>query len=241
MITKTQQLDTEALILAGEGYQLTISPEAEVRKQQILAGSATIVQVTSNDESGVARSHLARLAQMRIEVEKSRKALNEPLNRTKKLIDAAAKSFTESFEMEESRIRALIGNHASEVARLKAAAEAEERKAFEFARAAREQAEETGRIADVLAMRNAVAAKLASSNEVATTKIAQGVRFAWDFEVFDLGAIYMNAPGLCEVTAKRSAILDWLKATEAENDLDPVLAAAAIGIRAFRKPVVTAR
>ena len=163
MITKTNQLDAMPIILSGDGYSLTIDPNAHVRKQTMLSASAAIAKVTTNDESGDARVHLARLAAMRIEVDRCRKEIKEPVLRVGKLIDQAAKEFLSEIELEECRIKGLIGDHANDVARLKAIAEAEERKAFEFARAAREAAEESGRIADVLAHREAVAAKLAGA------------------------------------------------------------------------------
>ena len=241
MITKTNQLSEMPIILSGDGYSLTIDPNAHVRKQTMLSASAAIGKVTTNDESGDARVHLSRLSAMRIEVDKCRKEIKEPVLRVGKLIDQAAKDFLAEIELEECRIKGLIGDHANEVARLKAIAEAEERKAFEFARAAREAAEETGRIADVLAHKSAVAAKLAASDEVASTKVAQGVRFAWDFEVNDIETLYSEQPDLVELTFRRSEILAWLKGVEEENDRDPIKLAAVCGIRAFKKPVISAR
>ncbi len=229
------------IILSGDGYSLTIDPNAHVRKQTMLSASAAIAKVTTNDESGDARVHLARLAAMRIEVDKCRKEIKEPVLRVGKLIDQAAKDFLAEIELEECRIKGLIGDHANEVARIKAIAEAEERKAFEFARQAREAAEETGRIADVLAHREAVAAKLAASDEVASTKVAQGVRFAWDFEVTDMNLLAAIKPDFVEMTERRAVILAWIKALDAGEVEDVDLHCIAAGIRAFKKPVISAR
>jgi len=240
MITKTNQLDAMPIILSGDGYSLTIDPMAHVRKQRMLSASATIEKVTTNDESGDARVHLARLSAMRIEVDKCRKEIKEPVLRVGKLIDQAAKDFLADIEIEEGRIKGLIGDHATEVARLKAIAEAEERRAFEFARAAREAVEESGRIADVLAHREAVAAKLAASDEVASTNIAQGVRFAWDFEVEDIRDVYKAEPMFVSLEIKRTPVLLWLKEMAAADE-DVVGRAALLGIFAFKKPVVSSR
>jgi hypothetical protein len=240
MITKTNQLSEMPITLSGDGYSLTIAPNAHERKQEILALSSDITKVSTNDESGDARVHLARLAAMRIEVDKCRKEIKEPVLRVGKLIDQAAKDFLSEIEMEECRIKGLIGDHANEVARLKAIAEAEERKAFEFARAAREAAEESGRIADVLAHKAAVAAKLAASNEVAETKVAQGVRFAWDFEVTDIKLLYSIRPDLVELTFRRSLILATLNDMD-EHGYTVEALAAELGIRAFKKPVISAK
>ena len=241
MITKTNQLSEMPIILSGDGYSLTIDPMAHVRKQTMLSASAAIEKVTTNDESGDARVHLARLSAMRIEVDKCRKEIKEPVLRVGKLIDQAAKDFLSEIELEECRIKCLIGDHATEVARLKAIAEAEERKAFEFARAAREAAEESGRIADVLAHREAVAAKLAASDEVASTNIAQGVRFAWDFEVTDMKLLAAIKPDFVEMTERRAVILAWIKALDAGEVEDVDAHCFMAGIRAFKKPVVSSK
>jgi hypothetical protein len=228
------------IILSGDGYSLTIDPNAHVRKQTMLSASAAIGKVTTNDESGDARVHLSRLAAMRIEVDRCRKEIKEPVLRVGKLIDQAAKEFLSEIELEECRIKGLIGDHATEVARLKAIAEAEERRAFEFARAAREAAEESGRIADVLAHREAVAAKLAASDEVASTKVAQGVRFAWDFDIENVHDVYKAEPMFVSLEVKRAAVLAWLKELAAADE-DVVGRAALLGIFAFKKPVVSSK
>jgi len=240
MITKTNQLSEMPIILSGDGYSLTIDPNAHVRKQTMLSASSAVGKVTTNDESGDARVHLSRLAAMRIEVDKCRKEIKEPVLRVGKLIDQAAKDFLSEIEIEEGRIKGLIGDHANEVARLKAIAEAEERRAFEFARAAREAAEESGRIADVLAHKSAVAAKLAASDEVASTKVAQGVRFAWDFDIENVHDVYKAEPMFVSMEIKRAAVLAWLKELAAADE-DVVGRAALLGIFAFKKPVVSSK
>jgi hypothetical protein len=177
---------------------------------------------------------------MRIEVDRCRKEIKEPVLRVGKLIDQAAKDFLAEIELEECRIKGLIGDHANEVARLQAIAEAEERKAFEFARKAREAAEESGRISDVLAHREAVAAKLAASDEVASKNIAQGVRFAWDFDIENIRDVYKAEPMFVSLEIKRTPVLLWLKEMAAADE-DVVGRAALLGIFAFKKPVISAR
>jgi len=228
------------LILSGDGYQLTISDEAIQRKSEMLSASSTIQIVGDNHESAVAQRHTRQLAAMRIEVEKSRKLVKEPVNWIGKMIDRAAAEFLIEINAEEGRIKRLIGNHAEEVLRIKAEAERVERAAFEAARAAREAAEEGG-IAAVLAAKKAAAEKMEASAEVATTKIAEGVRFAWDFEVVDVGNLYFEQPELVQLIPIRGEIIAWLKGIEAENDRDPVAIAAICGIRAFKKPIVSSR
>lgn len=227
------------LILAGDGYQLTISPEAEARKAEMLANSATITAVGDNDDSARAQFHTRHLAAMRIEVEKSRKLVKEPVNRIGKMIDQAAAEFLVEITAEEGRIKQLVGRHAEEVLRIRAEKEAAERAAFESARAAREAAEQGG-IAAVLAAKKAAAEKLEASNEVAATKVAEGVRFAWDFEVDDIAAVYRVAPEFVTLEIKRNAVLAWFREME-RADQDVAAAAVLANIRAFKKPVVSSR
>lgn len=248
---------TTALILAGDGYALTISPEAEARKQELLAGAASITTVTSYDESADAQVHSRSLAQMRIEVEKSRKEVKEPVNRIAKLIDQTAKDFMLEIAVEEERITRLVGDHAQEVAPLKRLKEEEERKAFEQARAAKEDfqrleavASAASGIADILLARKAaeiaeserqatLAAKLAASEAVAETKVAEGVRFVWDFEVEDI-ALLATVSQLVTIEPRRAAILALLK-EKAEAGRDVAAIAKTIGLHAFQKSVVSSR
>lgn len=289
MITKTESTST-ALILAGEGYQLTIAPEAEARKISLLKAAATVSGVATNDESGDAQVHSRRLAQMRIEVEKCRKEVKEPVNRIGKLIDQAAKDFVIEIEAEEKRITRLVGDHAQEVARIQAEKLREEQRAFEEARIAREAvvaaeakaaaeaeaaAEAAARaaaasmnrqsIAEILEARKAqaeaeaarlaaqqaaeaaererqesLAARMAASAAVAGTNVAQGVRFTIDFEVTDIERLRATATALTELTVRRADTLAWLKKQEDEGtDLESL--GLKIGLRVFKKPVVSSR
>ena len=227
------------LILAGDGYQLTIADEAIIRKAELLKHSSEITAVNSNDESARAQYHTRHLAAMRIEVEKSRKLVKEPVNRIGKMIDQAAADFLIEITAEEGRIKQLVGRHAEEVLRIKAEAERAERAAFEAARAAREAAEDGG-IAAVIAAKKAAAEKLEASAEVAATKVADGVRFAWDFEVIHIESVFRAAPEFVTMEIKRSAVLAWLKSLE-DADEDAAGKAADFGIRAFKKPIVSSR
>jgi hypothetical protein len=235
----TELSEITPLILAGDGYQLTISSEAEARKAELITKSAAITTVTSNDESAKAQFHSRSLAAMRIEVEKSRKLVKEPVNRIGKMIDNAAADFLAEIVAEENRIKKIVGDHAEEVLRIKAEKEAAERAAFEAARAAREAAEEGG-IAAVIAAKKATAEKLQSSNEVASTRLASGIRFAWEFEVIDINQLQSLRNDLVTVEPKRAAILATLKDME-EHGYAVEALAETLGIRAFKKPIVSSR
>ena len=248
-------MNTDTLILSGEGYSLTICQEAETSKRELLASSALVATVTNNDESADAAYVMRSLAQMRIMVDKGRKDVKEPVLRIGKLIDASAKAFLLEIEEEEARLRKLIGDHANEVARIAASKAEEERKAFEIARAAREAAaaaqdaaEASGRIADVIAAKQAeqarqetLGARMEASSELAATKVADGVRFAWDFEVVNIDALYHSCPDFVTLTPRRSEILAEIKRIAETNEQAALNMGNTIGIRAFKKPVVSSR
>jgi|688.fasta_scaffold01708_10 hypothetical protein len=243
-----------ALILSGEGYSLTITPQAEEQKRNLLVASAHVNSVTNNDESADAAYHMRSLAQMRILVDKSRKEIKEPVIRIGKLIDATAKNFLAEIEDEEARIKRLVGDHAEAVAVLQQEREAAERAAFEYAHKAREAAEtaqdaaeSTGKMSDIVAAKQAeqerqdtLAARMEASNDLASTKIAQGVRFAWDFEVCSIKTLHYVTEGLTEVTVKRSAILEHFKKLESLN-LNVATWAETVGLRAFKKPIISTK
>lgn len=247
-------MNTDTLILSGEGYTLTICQNAEEAKRDLLVASSNVCSVTNNDESADAAYVMRSLAQMRIMVDKGRKDVKEPVLRIGKLIDASAKTFLLEIEAEEARLRKLIGDHANEVARIAAIKAEEERKAFEIARAAREAAaaaqdaaEASGKISDAIAAKQAeqarqetLGARMEASSELAATKIADGVRFAWDFEVVDIERVARAIPEMVEMKIKRSTVLEFFKEVEARG-YDVVVNAKNIGIRAFKKPVVSSR
>ena len=247
---------TEALILAGDGYQLTISPEARQKKADLLAKAAAVTTVTDNEQSDRAQFQIRRLAEMRILIEKSRKAVKEPVLLVGKAIDKAAAEFLVDLEAEEQRIKCLVGAHAEEVERLKAIKAEEERRAFEEARAARlakEQAEqaaaESQSIADVIAAKQAAEAnkaaldaRLQASDELATTQLAAGVKFAWDFEVTDIDLLATRQRACVEITPRRREIkhmLDlWAERLTDDKLIDTF---EDLGIRLFKKPVISTR
>jgi hypothetical protein len=233
-------MTTGVITIVGDGYNLSVTPEAEQRKAELLALAANVTTVDDNEQSFLAQHQVRNLAAMRIAVEKSRKDVKEPINRISKLIDETAKNFIGPVVEEEDRIKALVGKHAEEVARQKAEAERIEREAFEAARAAREAAEDGG-IAAVIAAKKAAAERLAASDAVAETNVAAGVRFVWGFEVDDMKLLASIKPDFVEMIARRSVILAWIKSLDDGEVEDVAMHCFAAGIRAFKKPVVSSR
>ena len=247
---------TAALILAGEGYQLTISSEARQKKSDLLAKAAGVTRVTDNEESDLAQFQIRRLAEMRILIEKSRKTVKEPVLAVGKAIDKAAADFLLEIEDEEKRLKGLVGAHAEEVERIKRIKAEEERRAFEEARAAREAKEkaeraaaETRSIADVIAARKAeeasraaLSARMDASAELATTQLASGVKFAWDFEVSDIDRLYATQRDKVELTPRRREIKQMVDIWAVALADDKLIATFEdLGIRLFKKPVISTR
>jgi hypothetical protein len=242
-----------ALILQGEGYELIVPPEAEALKQELMAMAGRVLVVNDNDSSAEAQHVIRKLAEIRNKVDKGRELVKKPVLAIGKEIDKAAKDFVGSLKEEEDRIRKLVGSHAEAVALAKAQKEAEERRAFEAARKAREEAEAaqakaagSKTIADVIAAKQAerereaaLAARMEASAEVAASSVAQGVRFAIDFEVTDM-ELLMTRRDLVEITPRRAIILAELKAMEVDGN-KPSAYWASLGLRVFNKPVVASR
>lgn len=244
------------ILLTGKGYALSIAPEAQARKQSLLGASGAITRVSSLDESADARFVCARLSEMRIEVEKCRKAIKEPVLATGKEIDQLARDFLAELDAEEKRLRILIGDHYQEQERIRQEKEAAEREAFDKARAAREaaqaatdranasQAPDDIKAAADAALENrlAISNKLAASAEVIAAAPPGGVRMVWDFEIKDIAHVYAAAPGWVELTPRRAEILAWIRqAAEVADDQKLIDKLAEVGITAFKRPVVSTR
>ncbi len=228
------------MILSGRGYDFSITQEAHAQKHNILNAASGVTSVTSNDESADAAFHMRKLAQMRILVEKSRKQIKEPVIRIGKEIDSAAAKFLVEIEVEENRIRNLIGGHADKMLEFKKEAERKEQLAFEFEARARELAE-FGGIASVIAARDALQDKLRASEGVISTKVADGVRFVWEFEVTSMDNLIKFAPDLVKIEPKRREIISWLKGLEENEDRDAAAIASNVGILAYKIPSVSTR
>lgn len=136
-------MQNETLILAGEGYELSIAPEAETEKATLLEHSTLIVEVNDPTAAEAAKNQIKKLAAMRNLVEKSRKTVKEPVLQVGRDIDAKAKGFLAELRVEEKRITGLVGDYAVEVERARREElrkMEEQRRKEEFERRAAEEA-----------------------------------------------------------------------------------------------------
>jgi hypothetical protein len=111
---KTMKSD-QTLILTGEGYGLEIAPEATTLRDELATAAGAITTVTTNEEADAARAEIKRLADFRNLIEKSRKAVKEPVLAIGKDIDAKASEFGSVITTEEARLKKLVGDHALKV------------------------------------------------------------------------------------------------------------------------------
>jgi len=107
--------ETNTLILSGSGYELSIAPEAEALKAELLKDSALIIEVRDPAAAAAASNQIKKLAAMRNAVEKSRKIVKEPVLTVGKDIDNKATAFVAEIVTEEKRLSTAVGNYAAEV------------------------------------------------------------------------------------------------------------------------------
>lgn len=107
----------QPLILTGDGYGLTIAPEYETKKLELLKNAALIVIVNDAVGDAAADSQIKLLAAMRIAVEKSREMAKRPALDFGKDVDAKAKAFVTAIDAEETRLKKARGSYAEAVIR----------------------------------------------------------------------------------------------------------------------------
>lgn len=134
--------DTNTLILSGEGYKLSIAPEAEAMKAELLKHSALVVEVRDPESSAVAQGQIKKLAAVRNGVDKARTTIKAPVLTIGREIDAKAAEFMAELLLQEARLKKLVEGYALEVEkeRQRLLCEAEEKRRAEE-KAAREAEE----------------------------------------------------------------------------------------------------
>jgi SMC interacting uncharacterized protein involved in chromosome segregation len=129
------------MLLQGEGYNISITPEAIQEKQSLIQMASKITAVTDAQTSHVARNTMKLVNDMMIEVEKSRKEVKAPVLQVGERIDTAARDFVKELNDQKTRLNGLISEHAAEQARLaREAAEKQRQIELEQARLEAEQA-----------------------------------------------------------------------------------------------------
>jgi translation initiation factor IF-2 len=243
-----------------ESVSIQIVPAAFTMRQDVLDDSATIITVTTPVTQKAAVEAARAIASLLKAVETSRKEAKAPVLDLGQRIDATAKEFIKDVLAEEARLKRLLTDYEIEQRRLAMEAERkrqeEERKlrAAEEARLAeirrREEAArrdammaetEAQRIAAERAMACAEfdrAAAAAARPIVAPVPIqpvkAAGtiVRDEWNFEVTDLAAFAAAHPDLVEITVKRAAVLQKIRAGCRQLAHTRIFEETKVGVRA---------
>lgn len=141
------------ILLTGDGYGISITPDAEKLKESLLVGSRSIAAVTDAESDDLAKAHQTALANHRLALEKCRKEVKEPVLQLGKDIDQKAAQFGAETLAEENRIKKLRENFAADQARKqREAAEVARREAAEAERK-RQEAERAERLATEAAER----------------------------------------------------------------------------------------
>jgi hypothetical protein len=135
-------MQTSTLILTGDGYQLGITPDAEALKQSLIDKATGILVISNLNDVGTARALLKELAGFRLTLEKSRKAVKEPVLEIGRNIDAKAVEFGGAVVSEEQRIEKLVSDFAAEQERQRRQAEADARAALQEAERLKREAEQ---------------------------------------------------------------------------------------------------
>lgn len=125
---------SNALSILGDGYTITVTPEAEQLKATALEASRRVVAVTDQDSCDIAQARIKALAAIRIGVDKSREAVKKPVLEKGREIDDLAREFAAEVVAEEARLTGLVNEYAREqqrIAREAAAAAERERQRIE--------------------------------------------------------------------------------------------------------------
>jgi hypothetical protein len=152
------------LAIMGDGYTLTISQTAEELKQTLLKQARAVTTVLDNDECNLARERMKGLAAFRQILEKSRKAVQEPVAALVKSINAKAADFGAEVNREEQRLSTLITTYAAEQERLRREA-AEKLRQEAMAAERKRMEEERARLAAERAALEAERAELAAKTK----------------------------------------------------------------------------
>lgn len=168
----------QPLILTGDGYGLTIAPEYETKKLELLKNAALIVIVNDAVGDAAADSQIRLLAAMRIAVEKSREIAKRPALDFGKNVDAKARDFVTAIDAEETRLKKARGTYAEAVIKERTRVLAEMEKArHEEARRVRE-AEDKRRAEAAAAEKARIEAEENAWNATTPEEEAEAARLA---------------------------------------------------------------
>lgn len=227
------------LKLEGNGFTLSILPEAVKRRDDLLAVTEGIQAIASADDAATVKAHLDKLAAFRNELDKTRLDVKRPVLDVGKAIDETAAAFGVPLAKEEPRLRALLNGYLKEQERIREEERKKlddqkrelERLRLEAEAAARAvEAEKNAldskpqtiadfvRLAEVDEAQKKAAAAVEAQTTAAVSTIATLTATTAvvapkviSFEVVDIVALYKAHPQLVELNAKKAEVKAFLK------------------------------
>lgn len=142
----------QPIVLTGDGYKVSILPEALKLKKSLIATSLKVQRVGDGASDIIAADAIRDLGSLRISVEKTRELVTKPLLEKQREIKRLADEFLSDARMEEERVKGLRGAYTMEVSRkqqeIQRQAEEARRKAEQAEREAqaKRDAEEAARL-----------------------------------------------------------------------------------------------
>jgi hypothetical protein len=214
--TALQQYDPKIDLVKWQG----LSIEAE--------RIATAIQITDDEEEGMAVDSLSRIKQFQKETESARKDHVEPFNILVKRVNTMFRPIAESLEKAESAIKEKIKFYRVEKEKVRREAEAKALAEYQAkVDAERKAAEAKHEIPKIVAPPPVI---LPASQTTRSSEGAATVRAFWNYEVLDIHELYKAKPGLVALMEKRREILEAIKT----NQNIP-------GLRIFEDTLVSAR
>lgn len=228
------------LTLTGiESAEIVVSEDYQQVKATALAAAAEVTSVSDAFTADIATDALKQLKAISREVEKTRKAVKEPVLALSRQIDGTAKDFISDLENEASRISRILGAwQAAERERQEKARREAERKEREARWKAEQEIREAQRIASEKAAaakteqeRDAVEQEIAAKEQAIIEQTAADVQAAREakiatrsnepkgtqlrktlcFEVTDIQALYKSRPECVRLEPQNDMIRALIK------------------------------
>lgn len=205
------------LILRDDGAQsIAFSGEAEALREQALADSVLIAVVRDAADNETATRALHALQRLRVNVEKARKAVKEPVLEFGRAIDVTAKQWLADVDTEAYRLSGLLADFQSlENARFRAAQqkaneallEVERQRAVEM-----EQAKDLDEI-NSISEKYSEKARVESEPPPPPAKApGQRISYDWNVTVIDVWTLARAHPGCVKIEPRLSEIKALLNA-----------------------------
>lgn len=197
-MSKTTSASLPLTVLGAGAITVDPTPEAQKKKQELLEVASMILAVSSEEEQQEALSAAANIKAVESALEKCRKEVKRPILDAGELVDIAAKKYAFELTQERVRIEGLLGAYLQ--------AQREEHEMLMEIQRAEQAAIDAKRVKEEAAQ----AAKIAAAEKAGKpapaplppppvpvavyvprpTIAGAALREGWDYEVYDIHALY---------------------------------------------------